>query len=68
MGTGIYASPLYFKEEFSMKYQGNAKEIAESIVDQFKSGNIIAPLSQVFFQNPDLPSANYSVGNKLLIK
>lgn len=50
-----------------MKYQGNAREIAESIVNQFKSGNIIAPLSQVFFQNPDLPSANYSVGNKLLI-
>lgn len=50
-----------------MKYQGNAREIAESIVEQFKSGNIIAPLSQVFFQNPDLPSANYSVGNKLLI-
>jgi len=50
-----------------VKYQGNAREIAESIVEQFKSGNIIAPLSQVFFQNPDLPSANYSVGNKLLI-
>jgi len=55
------------KEEFSMKYQGNAREIAESIVEQFRNEQIVEPLSQVFFQNPDLPSANYSVGNKLLI-
>jgi hypothetical protein len=50
-----------------MQYYGKSKEVCESILEKFKSGDIPQALSQVFVKrNDDIPSAKWSWNNQFI--
>ena len=49
-----------------MKFYGRAAVTAAQIIDAFQSGNIPAPLAQVFINRPQLPMSQWSLLNQFV--
>lgn len=50
-----------------MKFYGRSQEVAESIVERFKSGNVAEPMKQILLQGTEVPMQSWSWNNRFVL-